>query len=235
MLTLYSYPVLFGVADNNGYGLKVFAFLKLAGVPFQHEHLFEASAAPRGQLPYINDNGMAVGDSDSILAHLTASRQLMIDAGLTANEQDENLLVSRLLDDLYWVMSFSRWKDERFWPAFRDALLAEHSSLDAAGLDKARQYNFQRYFAQGIGRFEPEAAYARGLDDLAFLARRVPPEGFVHGLRPTSADAAIYGFLANIHFSPIPTPLKLFLAAQPNLVRHCEAMHRTVMGPQPHP
>ena len=26
MLTLYSYPELFGVADNNGYGLKVYAF-----------------------------------------------------------------------------------------------------------------------------------------------------------------------------------------------------------------
>ena len=45
MLTLYSYPELFGVADNNGYGLKVFAFLKLAGVPFTHEHVFDASAA----------------------------------------------------------------------------------------------------------------------------------------------------------------------------------------------
>ena len=28
MLTLYSYPALFGVSDNNGYGLKVFAFLR---------------------------------------------------------------------------------------------------------------------------------------------------------------------------------------------------------------
>jgi hypothetical protein len=27
MLALYSYPPLFGVADNNGCGLKVFAFL----------------------------------------------------------------------------------------------------------------------------------------------------------------------------------------------------------------
>jgi hypothetical protein len=32
MLTLFSYPRLFGVADNNGYGLKVFAFLRLAGM-----------------------------------------------------------------------------------------------------------------------------------------------------------------------------------------------------------
>jgi hypothetical protein len=53
MLTLYSYPTLFGVADNNGYGLRVYAFLKLAGLLFTHEHIFDAAAAPRGQLPYI--------------------------------------------------------------------------------------------------------------------------------------------------------------------------------------
>ena len=40
----HSYPELFGVADNNGYGLKVYAFLKLADVPFVHEHIFDASA-----------------------------------------------------------------------------------------------------------------------------------------------------------------------------------------------
>jgi hypothetical protein len=64
MITLYSYPTLFGVADNNGYGLKVFAFLRLvsamrdefgkpastvpdyaAGLPFVHEHIFDASKA----------------------------------------------------------------------------------------------------------------------------------------------------------------------------------------------
>ncbi|MEY9108079.1 hypothetical protein ABH999_004275 [Bradyrhizobium yuanmingense] len=65
MLTLYSYPELFGVADNNGYGLKVYAFLKLAGVPFVHEHVFDASAAPRGQLPYIVDDSEIIGDSET--------------------------------------------------------------------------------------------------------------------------------------------------------------------------
>ena len=43
MPTLYSYPELFGVADNNGYGLKVLAFLRLAGVPFWHEHISRCS------------------------------------------------------------------------------------------------------------------------------------------------------------------------------------------------
>ena len=53
MLTLYSYPELFGVADNNPFGLKVYAFLKLCGLAFRHEHIFDASKAPRGQLPYL--------------------------------------------------------------------------------------------------------------------------------------------------------------------------------------
>ena len=76
MLTLYSYPELSGVADNNGYGLKVFAFLKLTGVPFVHEHIFDASAAPRGQLPYIVDDGETIGDSETIIAHLIRKYRL---------------------------------------------------------------------------------------------------------------------------------------------------------------
>jgi hypothetical protein len=133
-----------------------------------------------------------------------------------------------MLDDLYWVMSYSRWKDERFYPAFRDAFIAQHPQLDAAGLDTAREYNAQRYYYQGIGRYTPDQAYGRGLADLEVLAELVPAEGYVHGPKPTSIDAGIYGFLANIHFFPIPTPLKAFVSAQPNLVRHCEAIHAAV-------
>ena len=92
MITLYSYPTLFGVADNNGYGLKVFAFMRLAGLPFRHEHLFDASAAPRGQLPYIVDDGHSIGDSETIVAHLIKKHELSIDAALTPEQRDRNFL-----------------------------------------------------------------------------------------------------------------------------------------------
>src|SRR6185312_2302020 len=141
-------PSLFGVADNNGYGLKVFAFLRLAGVPFQHEHIFDASKAPRGQLPYIVDDGYTLGDSEAIIAYAIAKYGLTIDAALTDAQRRTNLMVTRLLDDLYWVMSYSRWKDERYWPAFRDALLREHPRLSEEGLLKAREHNALRYHYQ---------------------------------------------------------------------------------------
>jgi glutathione S-transferase len=232
MITLYSYPELFGVVDNNGYGLKVFAFLRLNGMAFKHEHVFDASAAPRGQLPYIVDGSETVGDSDTILAHICAKYRLTIDAALTAAQRDMSHLITRMLDDLYWVMSYSRWKDERFWPAFRDALLEQHPSLTEAGLRKAQEFNFQRYHFQGIGRYAPEAAYARGLADLQVLADLIPANGYVHGEKPTSIDAGIYGFIANIYFYDIETPLKQFVASHENLVRHCRAIHDAV---RPHP
>jgi glutathione S-transferase len=230
MITLYSYPELFGVADNNGYGLKVFAFLRLAGVPFTHEHIFDASAAPRGQLPYIVDDGETIGDSETIIAHVTAKYRLSIDAALTAAQRDTNLLVTRMLDDLYWVMSYSRWKDDRYWPAFRDALLTQHPSLTEAGLRKAQEFNFQRYHYQGIGRYAPDAAMARGLADLQVLAHLIPSNGYVHGGKPTGIDAGIYGFMANIYFFDIETPLKQFVVAHENIARHCRAIHDAVMA-----
>jgi glutathione S-transferase len=230
MITLYSYPGLFGVDDNNGYGLKVCAFMRLAGVPFRHEHIFDASSAPRGQLPYIVDDGETIGDSDAIIAYLVGKYRLSIDDALTTRQRDQNLLITRMLDDLYWVMSYSRWKDERYWPAFRDALMREHPSLTEEGLLKAREFNFQRYHFQGIGRYAPDAVYARGLADLEVLTNAIPTSGggYVHGPHATSIDAGIYGFIANIYFYEIDTPLKQFVASQQNIVRHCMAIHEGI-------
>jgi len=225
MITLYSYPSLFGVADNNGYGLKVFAFLKLAAVPFVHEHIFDASTAPRGQLPYITDDGEIIGDSDTIIAHIIRKHGVTMDDGLSPAQRDVSHLVTRMLDDLYWVMSYSRWKDDRFRPEFIAAFRREHPAVTEEGLQKAAEFNAQRYHYQGIGRYTPEAAYARGCADLDVLANLVPDGGFVHGARPTSVDAGIYGFLANIFYFDIETPLKRFVVAQNNLVRHCEVIH----------
>ena len=228
MLTLYSYPPLFGVADNNGYGLKVYAFLKLAGVPFKHEHIFDASKAPRGQLPYIVDGNDTVGDSGTILNYLTGKYRLTIDAALTQAQRTQDLLTTRMLDDLYWVMSYSRWKDERYWHLFRDALKREHPQLADEGLMKAKEFNAQRYYYAGIGRYEPDAAMARGLADLAAIAELIPARGYVHGDTPTSIDAGLYGFIANIYFYDIDTPLKQFVVAHDNIVRHCRAIHEAV-------
>jgi glutathione S-transferase len=126
------------------------------------------------------------------------------------------------------VMSYSRWKDERFWPAFRDALLRQHPNLTEAGLRKAQEFNLQRYHFQGIGRYPPDAAYARGVADLRVLADLIPATGYLHGEKPSSIDASIYGFIANIYFYDIETALKQFVVSHEKVVQHCRAVHDVV-------
>ncbi len=225
MLTLFSYPQLCGVADNNGYGLKVYAFLKLCNVAFRHEHIVDTSKAPRGQLPYVVDDDATIGDSDAIISHLTRKYALTIDDGLTLAQRNTHLLVRRTLDDLYWVMSYSRWKDDRFWPLFRDTFVRAHPNVTVETLETAREFNFKRYHFQGIGRYEPADAYARGIADLNVLSNLLPGSGYMFGAKPGSIDAALYGFIANIYFYDIDTPLKECVMSKENLVAHCKSIH----------
>jgi glutathione S-transferase len=226
MLTLYSYPGLFGLADNNAFGLKVFAVLRIAGIAFHHEHIIDTSEAPHGQLPYIQDGGTILGDSTAIVDHLIRIRGLALDSGLTEAQRFQAFSVNRVLDDLYWPMSYSRWKDDRFWLEFRAAMLEQISGLTEKEIEDARSYNFERYRLQGIGRYAPDEAYRRGIDDLRLVASMLGNTPFAFGIEPTSVDASIYGFIANILFYPIETPLRAFVLSQPHLERHCRKMHQ---------
>jgi glutathione S-transferase len=233
MIRLFSYPELYGVADNNPFGLKVFAFLRLCDLAFEQEHIFDAKAAPRGQLPYIIDDGETIGDSDPIVAHLIAKYRLTIDETLTAAQRDTDHLVRRMLDGFYWVISYSRWRDPQFWPLFRDAILRTHPQVTADGMETAQKYNFQRYYYQGIGRYEATDVYRKGLADLQVLADLIGRSDFLFGDAPSSVDAAVYGFLANIYFYDIDTPLKRFILSHDNLVAYCERLHARVMRSTP--
>ena len=141
-------------------------------------------------------------------------------------------LLRRMLDDLYWVMSYSRWHDPRYWPTFRDEILRTHAQVTEADLETAKEYNGKRYYYQGIGRYAPEGVYKRGLADLAALASLLGPGNFLFGQRPHGADAGCYAFLANIFYYPIDTPLRRFIVAHPELSRYCEAMHAAVTEAQ---
>ena len=229
MLTLYSYPELFGVADNNPFGLKVYAFLKLCGLAFRHEHILDASKAPRGQLPYLLDGDTTIGDSDEIISYLTSRNTVTIDRAHTLDQRDTDLLVRRMLDDLYWVMSYSRWKDDRFWPLFRDAMLRTHPDVTAGSLETAREYNFQRYHFQGIGRYDPSAAYARGIPICGFWRTCFRQAAFC-SVRSRAASMPVSMASPPIFTSMIDTPLREFLVSQSNVVLHCLSVHAAVRG-----
>ena len=57
------------------------------------------------------------------------------------------------------------------------------------------------------------------------IVSQAAKSGYMFGAKPTSIDAALYGFIANIYFYDIDTPLKECLMSKENLVAHCKSIH----------
>jgi len=194
MLALYSYPELFGVAEQQPLRPQGRRFPEARPAWRSGTSISSMRRRRRAaSFPIFVDDGEHVGDSDTIIAHLVDKYRLPIDSALTETRRNTDLMIRRTLDDLYWVMSYSRWRDPQFWPLFRDAMLGAHASLTADGMEAARKFNFQRY---QLSRHRPLRAgrrLQRGVADLSAVASLIGERGFMFGLQPTSIDAGVYG------------------------------------------
>ena len=134
-----------------------------------------------------------------------------------------------MLDEhLYWIISYSRWQDPQYWPLFKTEFL-KLPAITAATLEKARQYNIEKYYYQGIGRHPAKRIYQMGVDDLKVIAHLLVNNDFILANNPHSIDASCYAFLANIYYFNIDTPLKAFISTSPLLVRYIKRI-RGLLG-----
>ena len=175
----------------------------------------------------MDDNGTILGDCNATIEHFVRTRRINMDADLTENQRQLHFLIVRMLDmHLYWVMSYSRWQDERYYAQFRDALMAAVPGLAPELMDTFRVANMKKYHAQGLGRYTVEEVYQQGMDNLRALAFYLADQDYFFGSSYHVVDACCYGFLANIYYFKIDTPLKQFLLEQGNLVKYIEPMRR---------
>ena len=69
--------------------------------------------APKGKLPYIDDDGEKVADSTFIRFHIEKKYGFDFDAGLTPEQKATGWALEKLCEDhLYWLALAERWMDE---------------------------------------------------------------------------------------------------------------------------
>ena len=78
--------------------------------------------------------------------------------------------------------------------------------------------------AQGTGRFTRDAVYATAKRDLQDVAAVLADRPFLLGDRPTTADATVFGFLANFLCEHARSPLTEITSALPTLPAYVERM-----------
>jgi glutathione S-transferase len=225
MITLHELGPAFTLRTASPFGLKLEAYMKLAGIPYRVAP-FDGNPgkAPKGKIPYItDDDGRTLGDSALIIEHLVAKHGDKLDARLTPAERAMGHALRRMTEEgLYFAMLYSRWIDDAGFAAVGPVFFAAVPSLlrPAIGL-LVRRNTRKTLQAQGTGRHTREEVYAMGRADLQALEDALGDKLFFLGNEPTSYDAAIYGIVHNLREIPTGTPLTTFARSLPKLAAFC--------------
>ncbi len=109
MITLYGFSSGWELPEKSPYVTKTEVQLKMAGLAYV-KTLAGTDKAPKGKLPYIDDNGMLVADSTFIRAYLERKYGFDFDAGLDARQRAEAWAIERMIEDhLNWANTHARW------------------------------------------------------------------------------------------------------------------------------
>jgi glutathione S-transferase len=228
MITLYQFPPALGLPNASPFCLKLELYLRMAGLPYRNKYTLELHRAPKGKLPWIDDDGTAMADSGLIIDYLKRSYGDPLDLDLTPVQRAQGLAIARLIEEhLYWTVLHDRWISAAGWELTRPGFFGGLPwPLRAIVPWVARRGIGAELRGQGIGRHTPAQIHALGVADIDALAALLGEQQCFLGEKPTSVDAIATAFLANILMVPLETPIKEAAAGHANLAAYCRRMTR---------
>jgi len=232
MIKLYQFAPAFGLPNASPFCMKVETYLRMAGLPYECPRGASHFKAPKGKLPYIDDNGKLVSDSSFIIDYLKATYGDKLDAALTAEQAATARAYQKLLEeDLYWAVLYTRWIDAAGFTFVRNEFFARLAPPLRWILPHLARRGLRRQMhAQGMGRHSRDEIMQIGCRDVAALAVFLGAKPYISGGQPTSFDAGSYAFLANIVWAPPDNPIRQEALKHANLVAYCERMKARYYG-----
>lgn len=226
MITLYQFPPAFGLPNASPFCLKLELYLCMTGLPYRNRYTVDLHRAPKGKLPWIDDDGTVVADSGLIIEYLKNKYGDTLDRDLTPVQSANALAITRLIEEhLYWAVLHDRWISAAGWELTRPAFFgAMPWPLRLIVPVVARRSMRAELHGHGMGRHAPEQIHALGIADVDALAALLGEQDYFLGSHARSIDAVAAAFLANILMVPLETPVKHAAAAHPNLVAYCRRM-----------
>jgi glutathione S-transferase len=225
MITLYTFGPAFGLPDPSPFVTKVEVLLKMAGLPYRADTT-GFRKAPKGKLPYIDDDGEKVADSTFIRFHIEKKYGIDFDRGLDQEQRAIAWAFEKLAEDhLYWALVEARWVDKaNFNQGPRNFFGAVPAPMRPFVIAMVRRQVLKNLHAQGMGRHsraEIGSLATRGIDAVAsYLGQK----SCFMGSEPSGVDATIFAFVAGLLCPTFDTPLRTATERHDNLKRYVGRM-----------
>ncbi|MDQ0465894.1 glutathione S-transferase [Caulobacter ginsengisoli] len=221
MITLYASSENFGLPEVSPYVTKTEIQLKMAGLAYQKVPA-TPDTSPKGQLPWIDDDGQAVADSTFIRAHLERKYGFDLDAHLSPVQRAQAWAVERMLENQFaWTWVRDRWlAPENFAKgpahffdhlpeAIREQVRSEVQARVAANI-----------LAVGVGRHSDEEVLWLGTRTLDALDLLLGDRDWLFGDQPSGVDATALAMLIGVMTPYFDFPLRRAAMGYPTLVAY---------------
>src|SRR5580692_1955449 len=225
MITLYTFGPAFGLPDPSPFVMKAQVLLKMAGLPYRIDSK-GFSKAPKGKLPYIDDDGERIADSTFIRWHLEKKYRIDFDRGLSAEERAIAWAFEKTAEDnLYWALIDLRWTDDaNFDNGPRNFFRTVPAPIRPLIVGMVRRKVRQSLHAHGMGRHTPAEIVALATRSVDAIAAYLGQKPFFMGAEPVGTDATMFAFVAGALCPAFESPIRTTAERHDNLKRYVGRM-----------
>jgi glutathione S-transferase len=227
MITLYKFGPSVGLPDFSPFVMKAETLLRFAKLPYETD-TGGFRRAPKGKLPYIEDDGEVIADSTFIRWHLEKKYGIDFDEGLPQEKRAFAWAVEKMLENhLYWAVVDARWLDDsNFTKGAAGFFRSIPAPLRGLVQNMVRRKVAASLKAQGMGRHTRDEIAALAAKDIEAVAAVLGEQEFLFGATPCAADATAFSFIAGALCPHFDTPIRTTAERYPNLAAYSERMMR---------
>ncbi|KAJ3175120.1 hypothetical protein HK101_010754 [Irineochytrium annulatum] len=210
-----------GYPNASPFSCKLETWLRMSGIKYAVIRDFDLKKAPKGKIPWIELDGMKMGDSELIINYLNKLHP--------SNDcSDSHLSAS----DRAISTAFKRLVSESFPPSMGYSRNHENVSITLDRYSDGKMNPWVKWFvgkrisasllkklkAQGIGAHSRDEIYAIGNDNLRAISDFLGDKPFLMGNEPSQVDASMFGILTSTLWIPVEFPCKTYAYEEcPNL------------------
>ena len=209
MIKLYGSGRNFDLPDASPFVVKAETMLRMTKLPFEHRPM-SFSKAPKKKIPYIEDDGLLLGDSTFIRWHLEQKYGIDLDDGLTPEQRAVAWAFEKMAEDnLYWTLIDLRWMiPDNFEKGPKVFFRMVPAPARPLVVGMVRRQVRKNLYSHGMGRHSRADIARLGTRSVAAVADYLGDKPFFMGNEPTGVDAAIFAFVSGVLCPTFQSPIQ---------------------------
>jgi len=223
MIKLYGFGPGVGQPDLSPFVMKVMILLRMAGIPFEKiDGIGAARKAPRGKLPYMDDNGRTISDSRFIKRYLMETYGADFSGGYDEPTRMLGLLAERTLEESsYFIAVERRWIRRDGWAVMEKAAFgAMPAPLRLLIASLVRRSILKALKGQGTARLSDAENDMLVGENTRAIASLLGDKPYLLGDRSCGSDATVLAFAIAATSRAFPGRMRDAILAEPNLAAY---------------